>query len=218
MINLIKKDLALNVNKRTLWVFIVYFFIIVITSESYLPSNNKYIIIVSTMAYFIAAASFSFDDRLKGDYIINSLPIKRKDIVLAKYVSIILYTIVALVFTGVLGGLISYIGIFENLDYINLNVISKSMIAVFLMCSLNFPLYFTKGYRVGKIISFAIYFGFFAIANSLYGEVSTGLILKIKSIFNSSSTFLNGIVLVIMVCVFILSIFISIGIYEKKEL
>lgn len=218
MINLIKKDLALNVNKRTLLVFILYFFIIVITSESYLPSNNKYIIIISTMAYFIAAASFSFDDRLKGDYIMNSLPIKRKDIVLAKYISIILYTLGALASAGILGGLISYIGIFENLDYINLNVVSKSMIAIFLMCSLNFPLYFTKGYRIGKMISLAIYFGFFAIANSLYGEVSTELIGKLKSIFNSSSIFLNGIIFVIMICLFILSIFVSISIYEKKEL
>lgn len=213
MFNLIRKDLILGINKRVLGIFIAYFLIIAMTSGETIASNSIYILVITTMTYFIVSSCFAFDDRLKGEYVINSLPIKRNKIVFSKYVSVIVYGGVACIATGVLGAILYNIGFARNLEYISLEVIIKSFYFIMIMCAINFPFNFLKGYRLGRIISFGTYFIFFALINVIGGEDGFVVGKLIKPSLN-----MNYIFLILSITLFIISMIISMRIYNKKEL
>lgn len=218
MINLIKKDLILSMSKKNFLIFIVYFFIICITTEDTLPSDNKYIVICVTITFILSSVSFSYDDRLKGEYILLSLPVKKRNIVLSKYLSIFMYIIFSLIILGILGGITTSLNIFKNLNYINFNVVIKSIFIILLLCSINFPFYFFKGFSFGKLSSFVLYLIFF-MSSFMYTDGNLGLIEKFKTtFFKNTSILLNLTSLVIILCILILSMIISINAYEKKFL
>ncbi|MCY6370885.1 ABC-2 transporter permease [Clostridium ganghwense] len=217
MINLIKKDLTISFHKMTILAFIAYF-LIMVTSQDYIPSDTVYLIMITTMAYFLSTISFTYDDRLKGEYILNSLPIDRKDIVISKYVSIFFYILIAILFNGILGGIFATTGIVGNLSFLNLSIIKKILVTTFLMCSLNFPLYFKYGYRRGKIFSIIIYFTFFAIANFLSAIGDINFLQKIIAFKQNNLLLVGSIVLLISICILITSAIVSLHIYENKDL
>ncbi|MEA4825040.1 MAG: ABC-2 transporter permease [Clostridium sp.] len=218
MFNLVLKDFKL-ISKYN--IFIAIYGLILSLSGLKMGSNPGllYVISIIIITYISVLYSNGYDDKYKIHVSLNSMPIIRKEVVMAKYTSFILQ----LIFTS---GIIIIFTLFLNL--IGIKAAARTANIWDLIVSFNilglfytfyFPLYYKYDYNKLRIFNMGIYFlilimpGY--IPKLLKYDVGTKLINWVLSINN-----MNTIQLIILAIVFILliiSYILSSQIYSKKE-
>lgn len=216
MINLIKKDLAIAFSKKNAAIFLAYCLFIITVIDTF-SSDNIYILIISTIAYFLVSESFIYDERTKGEYIINSLPVKREEIVLSRYLSLIFYISAATVFAAAIGALTALMNI-GNIRFINMNVIKKVFISNIVMISLILPLFYKFGYRTIKIIYLLIYMLFFSFITSFPNIITLNFVKDLMTFIQTNKCLINILSIIILIFLVIISITISLQVYRKKDI
>ncbi|NFG01799.1 ABC-2 transporter permease, partial [Clostridium sporogenes] len=90
MLNLIRKDLIIIKSYliKALAVLILYIFLF-----NKMDKQGMYMMGIYLIVQVLISVSFYYGERAKEDYILKSIPINKKDVVLAKYASIIVYFI-----------------------------------------------------------------------------------------------------------------------------
>ncbi|MBU5439936.1 ABC-2 transporter permease [Tissierella sp. MSJ-40] len=211
MLGLIKRDLNLMFsNKQNIFFLVLYvpFFLFMIDTKS-MP--HLYLVILVTYTHMLTIIPFSYDITYKTHLMFQSLPIKRRDIVIYKYLSIFIYFIFAVVYVGVYMWIINLIG-FKNVDYFNVSMIKIALPLVMVSLSITIPAYFRLSPKIAQIFNIFIYILLFNILsiniNSIV-NVGTGPILSIFKGINP---------IFIALGVFVLSIILSIKLYETKDL
>lgn len=216
MINLIKKDLAIAFSKKNAAIFLAYCLFIITVIDTF-SSDNIYILIISTIAYFLVSENFIYDERTKGEYIINSLPVKREEIVLSRYLSLIFYISAATVFAATIGALTALMNI-GNIGFINMNVIKKVFISNIVMISLILPLFYKFGYRTIKIIYLLIYMLFFSFITSFPNIITLNFVKDLMTFIQTNKCLINILSIIILIFLVIISITISLQVYRKKDI
>src|SRR5665647_5605 len=87
MVNLVWKDLLIL--KRSLWLAPLYAFFAVFAFKA-MPDGGLSAATVA-VTYMLMFQAFTLDNKNNSEIMLNSLPLIRKDIVLAKYLSVFLY-------------------------------------------------------------------------------------------------------------------------------
>ncbi|MED1284351.1 ABC-2 transporter permease [Bacillus mycoides] len=167
------------------------------------------------------------DERNKSDIIINSLPVSRKDIIIARYISCAIYIVSGVLSTMLVVFLIRGIVVIGDIGayhpnlYIEIpwyEVINGVVYAVFLVVTF-FPSYYgTKSKVVRSIVSAAS----IGVGGILWIFISDGLnetapsfIEWIMNPMHIGVFILGGIILA---SVYIISMFLTIKIYETRDL
>lgn len=101
MINLIKKDLLIQ-KKSFIFVFFYSLFMFVIFNNPAFV-NMIYVMGMIISVYFFLITGNMEDEKNKSDILLNSLPVLRSRIVLAKYVSVFVYMFIGAFFLGIAG-------------------------------------------------------------------------------------------------------------------
>ena len=84
MLNLIIKDIIIQ-KKTFLYVFL-YSIFISFTFSTLKPSGlGLYVLCPIITTYFIITYALTYDDKNKSEIVLNSLPLRRDDIVISKY-------------------------------------------------------------------------------------------------------------------------------------
>lgn len=194
MKNLILKDLYIM--KR--WIFITPIFFIIV-----LVLNNSIETLDLVLSIGISIKLISNDDEKKSSFIINSLPVTQREIIISKY--IVLNLIIIFIAFSII--LIYYITHFKfpNLCTINLNL--KDMLSfIFLsniICAIIIPLYYSiNNINVLLLTLLPILFSL--------DHISTYLIPKLN--------FLNPISIVLFLLIMYSSIHSSIRLFENKDI
>lgn len=173
MSTLILKDL-LNVKK--VLAFVLVYGLIMIVAFQNIPDAP---LTASTVAvsYLLMLQACVRDDKNKSEIMLNSLPLKRKTIVAAKYLTVFLYAALGLVSYLIAHMLVKTTGIPVHVFPLSLGGTVGVVIAAILMSSLYYPVYFKFGYLKSNIYGTVVFFAFF---------FSRGLILDaIKRLANS---------------------------------
>ena len=156
-----------------------------------------------------------------SDIIINSLPITRREIVAAKYLSIVTSTIVALMIVGVVG--IPFSLMPAPFDYRLLNGadVITTIICVLLLASLSLPIYFWAGATwiraVNVVIFLLIFFAPVQIAEFLVNNPQRPWVQAVTSLVQNQSWQLILMGSVIMIVILLISYYISLRIYIKRD-
>jgi ABC-2 type transport system permease protein len=99
MFNLLIKDLLIQ--KKSLWYLLFYILILLLVFTSTSMDGDIAVVLYATctcfIGYLLIAGACSYDEQNRSEVFLNSLPITRKDIVLSKYLSIFVYTVIGLV-------------------------------------------------------------------------------------------------------------------------
>ena len=211
MLGLIKKDFLLLKSN------LVYFFIITVIYALLAiegSSEISFIMFLPFIAIIMFLSTFSYDDFNKWNAYAITLPVGRKSIVKSKYIS----TIIIIIFSSVLGLLISYlISLLPN-QTINFKYAVEelfgSLLGVIIVISIMFPLIFKFGIEKARI---SIFVGIFGIAIIL-GYLSN--FIDFEDLFDIVN-FLDKmwfIVVPLLSIIFVFfSYFLSSKIYLKKE-
>ena len=205
MFNLIRKDVLLVFSTKSnllIIILIVPFMNLILGSSK---SDQLIKISIIFFAYILTIISFSYDITSKPYVLIQSLPIKKIDVILSKYISIFINFIFSVIFTGVYLWILSLFGI-KVLKSFNIYLIKDTFTILVLGLSLCLPLHFLLP---TKIANFTNGFILMMIINTI--------ILGSNSMFNSKGSG-DFKLMIIAGGVWVLSMIISLVIYEKKDL
>ncbi|MGH4121341.1 MAG: ABC-2 transporter permease [Clostridium sp.] len=221
MLNLIIKDISIQ--KKTLLYALLYTIFASIGFSSMRPNGfGLYVLSPTVITYLFINIAVAYDDKNKSEIILNSLPLKRDDIVISKYISTFIFGIVGIICSILIGFIGKTAGLPMFTRLISLLDIVSVLTSVCIFSSIFFPVYFKFGVARMKIFTVLIFMAFFFVPTSAidYAIKNPNNIFVHKFnyfVSNTSSLTRNSLVLILGLILFLISLMISIRIYKNKE-
>ncbi|MBM7587700.1 succinate dehydrogenase hydrophobic anchor subunit [Bacillus pakistanensis] len=206
MVHILKKDLL--VNKSYLWLILAFL-------AAFYIMNFPTQIIFFMIAFGVLVNTFYYDEKSKADIYYVSLPIKRSNLVLFRYLFFFLFSLcLALVMLVVDYGLREIFSDYIKTERLNWVYIVGVVVMFLLFTSTLLPFLYKFGLMKGMAycgLFLLIIIGSIMMSESLVGFLSD-LALKILSINPILMPLSIGLLFILV------SGFISVFIYEKKDL
>ncbi|MGW6147562.1 ABC-2 transporter permease [Bacillus mycoides] len=184
------------------WKFLIWYILYPVFFYMALTDTENLFIIMSVIITIGATVkTFEADSKNESEVIVNSLPILRKQIVYAKYIVAIIILFISVTIGCFTMGMKNGVNLFEFIE--TTMVASISFILVYL--SFVLPISFWLGYKKTIFITIVIFMAPIVILETLF-QISLEQIQLYNSVLFVSS-----------ICMFIVSIFVSVKLYEKRE-
>lgn len=215
---LITKDLLqLKSYRKSLVIFILIF--VVTGIEQGIEEMGGYISIMLTLAFgMFSIATFSYDEQAKADRYIMTLPLTREEIVLSKYVLIMLSTIVGAILGIIVSSAIVYLNL-KSLPDIQ-ELISMAIGGIFgigIVEAIQVPCIYKLGAERGRVQIFIV----IAIIAFILGGIfflGEKMSINLPVDLNLINQFMPMILVVVTLLMYYISYRISCNIYSKKEI
>ncbi|MBW9147220.1 ABC-2 transporter permease (plasmid) [Clostridium sp. CM027] len=209
MFNLIMKDIRIQRKDKTVFIFLFLNILnIFIFQNNYAPT----ILLCFLSIYLLVVYANAYDFKYNSELMINSLPVNRKIVVAAKYLSVFVFLICAILITLIMGSLLHFVAPTLVNKTLGINTIFIEFFIVCAYFSVFFPFYYKLGYLKSRWVNFII----MAVMGSLISIANE--ILTNNTIFGVNFGLLQRIVLIAIPIIFIVvSFFASIKIYLNKE-
>lgn len=216
---LITKDiLQLKSYKKTLTIFIIIFTLTSISGED---GVGNMLTIMFTLGFgMFSMASFNYDEFNKADRYILTLPLTKKEVVLAKYILVICSTVIG----SILGIILSCIITFAmskqmpNIEEI-ISIGLGGILGIGLVEGIQIPCVYKWGAEKGRIQM--------VIVTAIVALLASGIIfisekvniqLSANNILNILNTFLPLILIGLTIIIYYISYNVAYKIYAKKEI
>lgn len=184
------------------WKFLIWYILYPVFFYMALTDTENLFIIMSVIFTIGATVkTFEADSKNESEVIVNSLPIWRKQIVYAKYIVAIIILFISVTVGCFTMGMKNGVNLFEFIE--TKMVASISFILVYL--SFVLPISFWLAYKKTIFITF-----FILIAPTAIGTIFFEISMEQIQLYNS-------VLFVSSICMFIVSIFVSVKLYEKRE-
>lgn len=184
------------------WKFLIWYILYPVFFYMALTDTENLFIIMSVIITIGATVkTFEADSKNESEVIVSSLPIWRKQIVYAKYIVAIIILFISVTVGCFTMGMKSGVNLFEFIE--TTMVASISLILMYL--SFVLPISFWLAYK--KTIFIAI---FILIVPMAVSSIFFGINLEQIQLYNS-------VLFISSICMFIISIFVSVKLYEKRE-
>lgn len=217
MIKLVLKDFLIQ--KKTILLVIPYaFFVFFIFTRSF-SVRGTYMIGIISIAYLFIIYSNGYDEKNNCYVMLNSLPIKRKDIVTAKYLSVIFFSIVGIIVTSTVGAILTTYKAIAGLRMINTGDVFWAAVSILLMYSIYYPVYFKYGQGKMKVMDIALYMCFIFGPNILISidNDHIPLLSSIIRMVNAANPYFYMITTLVLLSAVLCSLFISTSIFEARD-
>lgn len=203
MLNLIKKDFLLvfstKANILLILLYIPLINLVVGTSEF----ESMISVMIISFVYILTIIPFAYEKTDKPHILIQSLPIKRKDVVISKYISIFISFILGIIFVGVYLWVTSLFGL-KTMNSFKFSLIINLLPILIFSLSISLPLQFRLPTRIANFVNGLI----------MITLINTTLIGK--NILNTVGV--GDLTLFIIVAVvYLVSMIASIWIYEGRD-
>ncbi|PEG17528.1 ABC transporter permease [Bacillus toyonensis] len=196
MKQLILKDFIIQ------WKFLIWYILYPIFFYMALTDTENLFIIMSVIITIGATVkTFEADSKNESEVIVNSLPILRKQIVYAKYIVAIIILFISVIVGCFTMGMKNGVNLFEFIE--TTMVASISFILIYL--SFVLPISFWLAYKKAIFITL-----FMLIAPTAICTMFLEINLEQIQLYNS-------LLFVSSICMFIVSAFVSMKLYEKRE-
>ena len=184
------------------WKFLIWYILYPIFFYMALTdTENLFIIMAVIITIGATVKTFEADSKNESEVIVNSLPILRKQIVYAKYIVAIIILFISVTVGCFTMGMKNGVNLFEFIE--TTMVASISFILVYL--SFVLPISFWLGYKKTIFITIVIVMAPIVILETLFQ-------INLEQI-----QLYNSVLFVSSICMFIVSIFVSVKLYEKRE-
>lgn len=221
MFNLVLKDFLIQ-KKSVLFSIVYCIFVLVFFTRAEAFTQSVYIMAASAVSYLLLQGAGNADGKNNSDIILNSLPVNRQDIVLGKYLSLAAYLAMGLIVTGLFGSILP-IGIHFYVRPINFVDITVAVFSVGIMGSIYLPLFFRFGNNIIRYVNVILFMLTFFLPGIIMEHLKKGqpsgitgqLIDILKDVPGWSVMLAVFMIIVIIVTV---SLFISLRIYNNKDL
>ena len=218
MFNLIIKDILIQ--KKTLVFMLIYIIVFMFALRSL--GSGAFSGIIIAVTYQLVTTACNQEEKVNSDIILNSMPIRRRDIVLAKYLSIFVYTIAATLCYYVITIILSFTGMQTTFYAITPKNLAGAICATIVMNSLYFPFYFKWGFVKAKIVSFILFFLFFfgiiSLLNVIEDAQEMAWLQSISNLFTGRTDIQTFFILIGLAFILLLGSYgLSVKFYNSRE-
>lgn len=218
MYHLIKKDLLMQ--KKALVFALLYLIFFTFTIAKNEPIGLTIGILVVT--YMLALGSASVEDKNDSDIMLLSLPIKKKSIVLSKYLSVYMIATGVFLFNYLIHLTVDTFSIPLEVLPITYVGFAGAIIAVTIFSSISFPLIFKLGYTKSRIVNLVLFFGLVFLSAPALEAInkSENLVIKqwlVKFAFDSSNFEKTLIIMLPLLFILLISYKLSLIFYTNRE-
>jgi len=218
MYNLVVKDIL--VQKKQFVFYFAYILLIIFAFQGL--GEAMFSAGVVAFTYMLVMTSCAYEDKNKADVMLNSLPLKKSTIVLAKYISVLVYFILGTVAYTILMSIVGNMGFSIRIYPLTLESFCGGLVGVSLLSGVYLPIFFKVGYIKSKIFNFILFFGFFTgfsvLVNILNDYQDSALSKSIADFLqNTGDGVIAAIILVIAFIFLSVSYFISLKFYKNRE-
>jgi ABC-type transport system involved in multi-copper enzyme maturation permease subunit len=222
MLSLIIKDIMIQ--KKSVAYSLFFGFIMIIAFQGQ-QGNGAYIIGALAIVFLLTSGVFAYDERNKGDILINSLPVSRKDVVTARYLSLLVFSIAAVIIVSLVGAAINISGIPHELSYISIPDIAAIFLVSSIMFSIYIPIYFKFGYLKSRMANIILYIAVLSVSSvvgavrkMVFENLDDPSVRSILSILGSIPDWLVGPIFIVFILLAVyISFSISIRVYGRRE-
>ncbi|MGB4505308.1 MAG: ABC-2 transporter permease [Syntrophaceticus sp.] len=224
MFNLLIKDLIIQ--KKTFWYLLFYIPVLLLVFSSTTIAADIATALYATctclVGYLLIAGACAYDEQNRSEIFLNSLPIRRKDIVLSKYLSIFVYAVIGLAVGIVIAMINNLFGLGEIVRYPAGKDLLGALCGIVLIGASYYPLYFKFGNIKTRFLNVIVILAIFLIPAGLMWLVekySQGTAYNLLTRVLSSPDWLQVVVIgVVFLMIFAMSLASSLRIYENKDL
>lgn len=218
MYNLIIKDILMQ--KKQVAFSIAYMAFILVAfqgmGEAMLPMG------LVALTYMLSMTSCGYEEKNKSDIMLNSLPVKRANIIAAKYMSVFVYFAMGMLVYALFSKIIIMAQIPLKTYPITLEAFIGGFVAVSMMTGIWLPIYFKFGYMKLRVVNFVLFFLFFfgtSYLNKFFKEnQNSQWVQNIINFLNSQGNITIALIIFAMVIILlIISYGLSVRFYRKRE-
>lgn len=222
MFNLIIKDIAIQKREKTFWIVIF----LSIANAFVFPKNPGFGILIPFISvYLIMVYSNAYDFKYKSEIMFNSMPVKKKNLVLAKYLSVFFVMGVSMLITFIINNILIVAGVYYISITAFVNTIFIEIFLISIYYSAFLPLYYKFGYIRSRWFNF-IFMGLITAVFTIINDLKNGTAEAdtpqsfqslIVGLTGSGTLVQNSIMLLAAIILILISLMISTEIYIKKE-
>ncbi len=199
----------------------IIFMILIFSAVSFFNGDiTTFLPICITVIFgMIGISSFSYDNISNADKFILSFPTNRKDIVKARYIYILLLTIIGCIL-GVSCAMILQIiksGSFEEVGNI-LSTVVGAFLGTIMVQIIQIPIMYKFGAEKGRIIQMISVILIFSFISAIAIFLTKILPYEFEDLLNILISYGYIIISIVMLIIYIISYKISCKIYSKKEI
>ncbi|MEN6391095.1 MAG: ABC-2 transporter permease [Syntrophomonas sp.] len=172
------------------------------------------------IAYITVIGVAQAEYKNNSDIVINSLPVTRREVVAAKYLSIITFTVIALALVGVVGLLFHFLLPVLHYRLINLSDVFTTAVSVILLAAVSLPIYFKTSAQWARVVNVVVFLVLFFAPAQLVGYMQNGQepwVRNVAGLAGNQYWLLTLTGLAILMIVVLISYFISLRIYLNKD-
>ncbi len=218
---LITKDLLqLKSYKRTLIIFIAIFILTGIAQENTKGIGSMIAIMLALGFGMFSIATFSYDEQAKADIYILTFPLTKKEIVLSKYVLVIVSTVIGAII-GTISSAVIVFAISKEIPNIQelISFILGGILGIGFIEAIQIPCIYKFGAEKGRIQIFIVIAIIAFLAGGIFFIIEKmNIDLQMNSILNIISHFLPIILILTTAIIYGISYKVAYKIYSKKEI
>jgi ABC-2 type transport system permease protein len=219
MYSLILKDLLIQ--KKTLGFILGYSIFLLFVFQGPDLAEMVYVIGAMASSYILILGACAYEGKGGSEIVLNSFPLRRKDVVRARYLSVFVFMFLSLVVIGLSGAVMKGIGLTFPQRYLSwFDVIGVAVISLFLT-SFYLPFYFKFGYIRARLVNLLVFFLFFfvpAYVANYYRENSTKEWFRQTKIFlDNHPAWLIGGLIIVPFLMLLMSYLLSVKFYQGRE-
>lgn len=211
MLNLVKKELTANVRYMliSLAIFILYIFIFARTDSS----AALFVLCVVIFFYTLSTTNLVLDERYKIELLLTTLPIRRKDIVISKYLLILMIYVASFLLYTLIATISRTFG-YNGIPGLTLHSAALGLFVLSLFNGIMLPLAFKFGAQATRYVSFILFFVTFFLSSFLSNIDLTGL----SNFFQNINAPVTAIIIFVLAGgINLISYNLARTIYEKKD-
>lgn len=221
MIGLILKDILIQ--KKTIMISLIYCVLFSVVFGKASGVESAFIAGTFAVSYLFIVYVCSYEERYNGLAIFSSLPVKRDEIVISKYISVFLFAFIGFMLTLLTHLILNKIGIVNTVPKLSFELIVGLVFSVCIIGALYYPVYFRFGYMKSKFIMFGVFMAIGFLPTMAVRLVDKDYFmdrLKILSdgINNLPDVLIGGIILLSGALITIISMLYSIKVFRGKDL
>ncbi|SHH32454.1 ABC-2 family transporter protein [Thermosyntropha lipolytica DSM 11003] len=175
---------------------------------------------ITAMVYIMVQTACAYDDKNRGDVLLNSLPLRRGWIVGERYLSTAVFFIIILIIYGLSYAILSLLPLPVVPVKMDENKLIGSFFSVLLLTMFYYPVYFKFGYMKSRLVNLIIFFMIFggSIWLASMEEEIEGFIDVLVRVFGIGNQLAIGLILLTFIIFLVITSFVlSLAFYRQRD-
>jgi len=183
---------------------------------------SSFLIASIVTPYLLLQTAVVYEDMNKTEIVLNSLPIKKDKLIMARYLSIFVYLVISVFIYISISFLIGIIDLPFKVESVTISGFVVAIMSLGILTSIYLPVYYKYGYIKAKLFHILFVMAAFFLPTFIVeifnDNPDAAFVRSVNGFIQSISKGGLNLILVVLTCLIMtLSFFLSVCFYKKRE-